>query len=103
MIVFVLCIIFHMSCLDPRMYIPFKLLHSMHILRQTCVPSFWITAIGSCAAVGFTACCEKEDCHGNSQFCFCDELCHGVGDCCNDIDDICPMPGIYFTVHVERM
>ena len=47
-------------------------------------------------AAGFTACCEGEDCQGSPQTCFCDELCHGVGDCCQDIGDICPTPGILY-------
>ena len=44
-------------------------------------------------AAGFSACCEDEDCRGSPQTCYCDELCHSVGDCCEDIGDICPIPG----------
>ena len=44
-------------------------------------------------AAGFPACCEGEDCRGSPQTCYCDELCHSVGDCCEDINDICPTPG----------
>ena len=48
---------------------------------------------GSCVAAGFSACCEDEDCRGSPQSCFCDELCHGVGDCCDDIGKTCLAPG----------
>ena len=52
--------------------------------------------VGSCVAAGFSACCEDEDCRGSTQTCFCDELCHVVGDCCEDIDNTCPKPGTLY-------
>ena len=52
---------------------------------------------GSCVSRGFTGCCESGDCSGGGfqrPFCYCDELCHHLGDCCDDIDEIsCPDPG----------
>ena len=41
-------------------------------------------------AAGFTACCEAGDCRGTPPTCYCDALCHSLGDCCDDIDETCP-------------
>ena len=46
---------------------------------------------------GYTSCCQSGDCRGTLSFpdCYCDELCHRVGDCCPDIADVnCSDPGI---------
>ena len=44
---------------------------------------------------GYTGCCESGNCLGGElSSCYCDELCHRLGDCCDDILDIaCPAPG----------
>ena len=51
--------------------------------------------IGSCVSGGYTGCCESGDCRGGDlSNCYCDELCHRIGDCCDDILTIsCPVPG----------
>ena len=45
----------------------------------------WYNA-GSCVSEGYIGCCEDGDCRGgNVTNCYCDELCHQIGDCCDDI------------------
>lgn len=43
--------------------------------------------VGSCEAAGYTECCTF-GC--NAGGCFCDQICHTFGDCCEDIQKLCP-------------
>ena len=43
----------------------------------------------SCVATGHIMCCFTGDCQLSSG-CSCDHACHVRGDCCLDIDRICP-------------
>ena len=65
----------------------------MTIMHEALLTYYFI--IGSCVSEGFTGCCESGDCRGgNLTNCYCDELCHRIGDCCDDILNIsCPVPG----------
>ena len=40
-----------------------------------------------CEENGFTGCCNS---FCNVGGCYCDFACHGFGDCCDNIDNICP-------------
>ena len=40
---------------------------------------------GSCVDAGFVGCCDSS-CYVGS--CYCDQICHTYGDCCDDIEDI---------------
>ena len=45
---------------------------------------------GSCADAGYKGCCTEGKCDGTISstpfgFCHCDDICHAIGDCCNDI------------------
>ena len=44
---------------------------------------------GSCVDAGYVGCCVNEYCgvtaENISYICFCDALCHKLGDCCYDI------------------
>ncbi len=42
---------------------------------------------GSCELAGFSDCCTSS-CLANG--CYCDAVCHGFGDCCEDIQKTCP-------------
>ena len=68
---------------------------SMTIRALMCFSAY----VGSCVSKGYTGCCESGDCLGADtvqQSCYCDALCHRLGDCCDDIADVsCPAPGIY--------
>ena len=47
---------------------------------------------GSCVAAGFTGCCvDGADPGCVTAVCACDALCHDNGDCCEDIDETCPL------------
>ena len=47
---------------------------------------------GSCAGAGYTQCCSDSVCLGQpGQDCYCDPTCHLHGDCCQDIDETCPL------------
>ena len=44
-------------------------------------------------AAGFTECCTGFVCLGApTRNCYCDRNCYVLGDCCDDIDEICPGP-----------
>ena len=62
---------------------------------------------GSCVSEGYIGCCESGDCRGGDLTnCYCDELCHRIGDCCNDILDIsCPAPGrsSFIIMYIQQM
>lgn len=65
------------------------------LTKMQCIYKY--ICIGSCVSRGFTGCCESGDCTGGGfqqPFCYCDEICHHLDDCCDDIDEIsCPDPG----------
>ena len=49
------------------------------------------TVIGSCAAAGYTTCCDDgSECLGTPANCKCDAECRDHGDCCADIGSSCP-------------
>ena len=43
--------------------------------------------VSQCEAAGHTSCCIS-GC--NAGGCYCDEVCHSFGDCCDNIDITCP-------------
>ena len=44
---------------------------------------------GSCVEKGFQGCCTFNcQVYSPTGICYCDEICHSVGDCCSDILDI---------------
>ena len=44
---------------------------------------------------GYTECCNFGSCLGvPSLSCYCDSTCHNFGDCCSDIEEICPRSSI---------
>ena len=51
---------------------------------------------GSCIANGITVCCTKDHCKNqiSPDGCYCDNLCRQHGDCCDDIDQLCPTGSI---------
>ena len=52
-----------------------------------------MASLGSCLEAGFTECCQdaSQSCTGSPTFdCYCDVNCHVFGDCCYDIEHICP-------------
>lgn len=53
------------------------------------------TLSGSCDAAGFTGCCNDttSTCAGSDGTCYCDQICYPLGDCCDDISDICDAQG----------
>ena len=53
-------------------------------------------------ASGYTSCCEVGFCGGYPANCFCDANCHSRGDCCNDIEDICPQ-GKYIYIFAVKV
>ncbi len=42
---------------------------------------------GQCENAGQSTCCTS---NCNLGSCYCDLACHGFGDCCDDIDNLCP-------------
>lgn len=51
--------------------------------------------LGSCLDAGFTDCCtgSASTCLGTPTLnCYCDRNCHSLGDCCDDIEEICSAP-----------
>ena len=55
-----------------------------------------------CEDAGFTGCCQFSC---NQGGCYCDQACHGFGDCCANVDNICPLSSeflcaFYVCVHV---
>lgn len=53
--------------------------------------------IGSCTGQGYTGCCKpgvNKTCHGSDGTCYCDQLCHKYGDCCDDIDELGCLQGM---------
>ena len=64
---------------------------------MSCILVIFLTSVlfplGSCLAAGFTECCrgESSSCLGTPTLdCYCDRNCYSLGDCCDDIDEICP-------------
>ena len=50
------------------------------------------SVIGSCAAAGYSGCCENgTECLGSPANCRCDDECRDIGDCCSDIAVTCPV------------
>ena len=48
-----------------------------------------LIANGSCAALGLDGCCMEDNCLGvGGEDCYCDQVCHDLGDCCDDIEEI---------------
>lgn len=47
---------------------------------------------GSCQGNGITVCCTPDNCPQqiSPDGCYCDTTCHQHGDCCDDIDEVCP-------------
>ena len=57
--------------------------------RTPSLPSLLSLSLGSCVNAGYTGCCECGDCRAEGLLpCYCDRLCHILGDCCDDILDI---------------
>jgi len=48
----------------------------------------------TCAAAGFNGCCNQpgNGCYVSGGNCWCDSQCHQFGNCCPDIDTVCPQP-----------
>ena len=59
-----------------------------------------IVAKGPCAALGFDGCCMEGTCFvlAAGGFCFCDQICHRLGDCCDDIEEIQCFDGMFTTI-----
>ena len=49
--------------------------------------------LGSCADAGYTECCVDGFCNGQPADCYCDQFCRFLDDCCEDIDETCPIEG----------
>ena len=47
------------------------------------------TFIGSCAAAGYTGCCNGGYCAGYPPNCFCEPDCVSFRDCCHDFNTTC--------------
>ena len=39
---------------------------------------------------GYTTCCAHGFCAGYPATCSCNPDCHYLGDCCSDIEEVCP-------------
>ena len=51
----------------------------------------------SCVAAGYSSCCTS-GCYAGG--CYCDRACYSLGDCCADIQQICPgITGSYAHMH----
>lgn len=61
------------------------------------------TESGPCVAAGFTGCCNDttSNCTGSNGTCHCDQICYSLGDCCDDISDICDPQGQPFQAKVN--
>ena len=58
-----------------------------------------IVADGSCAALGLDGCCMEGNCLGvGGEDCYCDQVCHDLGDCCDDIEEIQCFEGTLTTI-----
>ena len=57
-----------------------------------------IVANGSCAALGIDGCCMEGNCRGVGGFCYCDQICHDLRDCCDDIEEIQCFKGMLTTI-----
>ena len=59
-----------------------------------------LVAKASCAALGFDGCCVVDPCFVDvaGTFCYCDQACHEVGDCCDDIQEIQCFDGMFTTI-----
>ena len=53
------------------------------------IVSLLSVSLGSCVIAGYDSCCVSGFCAGTPPNCFCDYFCSILGDCCNDIDQIC--------------
>lgn len=69
-------------------------LYNLHNINQYVyhlLMLFFLVA-GSCRDRGITVCCRPDNCpqQMSPDGCFCDTTCHQHGDCCDDIDILCP-------------
>ncbi|CAI8032996.1 Low-density lipoprotein receptor-related protein 1, partial [Geodia barretti] len=48
------------------------------------------SSLETCRGSGYETCCAST-CASTTIECFCDPTCHFFGDCCRDIDELCPM------------
>lgn len=52
-------------------------------------------ATGSCVKAGYMQCCEDSICAGLPNYdCYCDITCRSFGDCCQDIEETCPLMAV---------
>ena len=49
---------------------------------------------------GYDSCCAHGFCAGYPATCSCNPDCHDFGDCCSDIDTVCPA-GMYTCLKVD--
>ena len=58
-----------------------------------------LVAKASCAALGFDGCCVVGPCFVfvADTVCYCDQACHRIGDCCDDIEEIQCFEGMFTT------
>ena len=57
-----------------------------------------LIANGPCAALGLDGCCMEFSCLGVGGGCYCDQVCHELGDCCDDIEEIQCFEGMLTTI-----
>ena len=62
---------------------------------------------GSCVIRGFSGCCIDFDfdscvggCSTNGRVCYCDQVCHQIGDCCPDVLEIGCLPSGLLKTHI---
>ena len=61
----------------------------MYVATAVCIVTMSFPT-GSCVNAGFTSCCDpaNETAECGQGECFCDQMCHTLGDCCFDIEAI---------------
>ena len=56
------------------------------------ISDYYCLHAGSCVNASYTGCCDVGQCRGlpEQSYCYCDMDCYQHGDCCSDIEQMCP-------------